>query len=60
MGLICYVLYLPVKELAYYLNTGYSASDSLGARNDSSPSYAPSLEPGRFLVRGIKFPDIDL
>lgn len=22
MGLICYVLYLPVKKLAYYLNTG--------------------------------------
>lgn len=42
MGLICYVLYLPVKKLAYYLNTGSLASDSLGARNCSSSFRFPS------------------
>lgn len=32
MGLICYVLYLPVKKLAYYLNTG-----------SPSPPFLPSM-----------------
>lgn len=36
MGLICYVLYLPVKKLAYYLNTG-----------SLSPPQPPSFLPSR-------------
>lgn len=52
MGLICYVLYLPVKELAYYLNTGSLASDSMEPQT-VPPSFAflCALQPDCYALR---------
>lgn len=36
-----YVLYLPVKKLAYYLSGGSAASDSLGETHFLSPISPP-------------------
>lgn len=48
MGLICYVLYLPVKKLAYYLNTG-----------SPQPPFLPSV-PGNSGSSFFHFPSATL